>query len=103
MSIPKYGTCSKTFYERTTLMATGVRRLRLRAYLVYGYGRTWSIYGYGRTWSTATDVIRFQLRQKEAGITEISAVVGAAGVALLLWWTQFNCTEMHTVRSAMTV
>ena len=93
MSIPKYGTCSKTFYERTTLMATGVQRLRLRAYLVYGYGRTWS---------TATDVLRFQLRQKEACITEISAVVGAAGVALLLWWAQFNCTEVHTVRSAMT-
>ena len=31
------------------------------------------------------------------------AVVGSARVALLLWRTQFNCTEIHTVRSAMTV
>ena len=40
-----------TFYGRTTPTATGVRRLRLRAYYDYGYGRT-----------TATGVLRLRLR-----------------------------------------
>ena len=31
-----------TFYGRTTPTATGVLRLRLRAYDAYSYGRTWS-------------------------------------------------------------
>ena len=60
-----------TFYGRTTFTATGVLRLRLRAYDAYGYGRTWSkatgvlrlqlrayyAYGYGRTTLTATGVL----------------------------------------------
>ena len=40
------------FYGRTTLMATGVRRLRLQAYHAHGYDRTWS---------KATGVLRLQL------------------------------------------
>ena len=42
-----------TFYGRTTPTATGVRRLRLRAYYDYGYGRTTP---------TATGVLRLRLR-----------------------------------------
>ena len=42
-----------TFYGRTTPTATGVRRLRLRAY---------DAYGYGRATLTATGVSRLQLR-----------------------------------------
>ena len=92
-SIPYYGTRSKklTFYGRTTPTATGVRRLRIRAYYDYGYGRTtttatgvrrlrlracyaygygrtslrlraYYAYGYGRTTLTATGVSRLQLR-----------------------------------------
>ena len=57
-------------------MATGVLRLRLRAYYDYGYGRTTTMatgvlrlwlrayydYGYGRTTTTATGVLRLRLR-----------------------------------------
>ena len=42
-----------TFYGRTTPTATGVRRLRLRAYYDNGYGRTTP---------TATGVLRLRLR-----------------------------------------
>ena len=59
-------------YGRTTLTATGVRRLWLRAYDAYGYGRTWSkatgvlglrlrayyAYGYGRIAATTTGVLQ---------------------------------------------
>ena len=74
-----------TFYGRTTFTATGVLRLRLRAYDAYGYGRTWSkatgvlrlqlrayyaygygrtyyAYGYGRTMLTAPGVLCLRLR-----------------------------------------
>ena len=61
-----------TFYGRTTPTATGVLRLRLRAYYAYGYGRTWSkatgvlglrlrayyAYGYGRIAATTTGVLQ---------------------------------------------
>ena len=63
-------------YGRTTTMATGVLRLRLRAYYNYGYGRTTTMatgvlrlrlrayydYGYGRTTTMATGVLRLRLR-----------------------------------------
>ena len=48
-----YAVKKLTFYGRTTPTATGVRRLRLRAY---------DAYGYGRTTTTATGVRRLRLR-----------------------------------------
>ena len=48
-----YGRTTPTGYGRTTLTATGVLRLRLRAY---------DAYGYGRTWSKATGVLGLRLR-----------------------------------------
>ena len=63
-------------YGRTTPTATGVLRLRLRAYYAYGYGRTmptatgvlrsrlraYDAYGYGRTTPTATGILGLRLR-----------------------------------------
>ena len=59
-------------YGRITLTATGVLRLRLRAYDAYGYGRTtptatgvlglrlraYYAYGYGRIVATTTGVLQ---------------------------------------------
>ena len=42
--------------------------------------------------------LRQNIKEK-ACITEVSAVVSAAEEALLLCWTQCNCTEMYTVWS----
>ena len=53
-------------YGRTTTTATGVRRLRLRACYAYGYGRTslrlraYYAYGYGRIAATTTGVLQPQ-------------------------------------------
>ena len=44
----------------------------------------------------------YPFTKEEAFITGVSAVVGAAEKVLLLWWTQFKCTIMHIVGSAMT-
>ena len=41
--------------------------------------------------------------KEEAFITGVSTVVGAAEEALLLWWTQFKCTEMHITQLCMGV
>ena len=61
-----------TFYRRTSFTATGVLRLRLRAYDAYGYGHTtltatgvfglrlraYYAYGYGHIAATTTDVLQ---------------------------------------------
>ena len=44
--------------------------------------------------------LRQNIKEK-ACITEVSAVVSAAEEALLLCWTQFNCTEMFGSDSAI--
>ena len=61
-----------TLYGRTTPMATGILRSRLRAYFAYGYGRTtltatgvhglrlraYYAYGYGHIAATTTGVLQ---------------------------------------------
>ena len=43
----------------------------------------------------------YPFTKEEAFITGVSAVVGAAEEALLLWWTQFKYIEMHIVGSSL--
>ena len=60
----KYGIRIKnlTFYRRSTHTATGVVRLRLRAYYAYSYGRTWSK-ATGVSWLQLRACYRRDMRQ----------------------------------------
>ena len=50
-----------------------------------------------------TEYSNFLIIKEKAYITEVSAVVSAAEEASLLYWTQFNYTEMYTVGSDSTI